>query len=144
MADLTEAVQLLGKAMRGCRKLTGMVPAREAGVTEGGTPMRRKKLHCTEDGTKSTGLGVGSGRSRNIATSEAVVRAEDKLNLITALWIRLTNPFLRLRLVWLHMRVASAKRRLRRQGIDPDTIPEIMELRRRYEQKQREHNSQAE
>ena len=106
--------------------------------------MRRKKLHCTEDGTRSTGLGVGSGRSRNIATSEALVRAEDKLNLMTALWIRLTNPFLRLRLVWLHMRVASAKRRLRRQGIDPDTIPEIMELRRRYEQKQREHNSQAE
>ena len=96
--------------------------------------MQRKKLHCTEDGTRTTGLGVGSGRSRNISTTEAVAPAEDKLNLITALWIRFTNLFLRLRLVWLQMRNASARRRLRRLGIDPDTIPGIVELRRRHEQ----------
>ena len=38
-----------------------------------------------------------------------------------------------LRFVWLRTQLVYVRWRLRREGIDPEEIPEIKELRRRYE-----------
>jgi hypothetical protein len=61
----------------------------------------------------------------------------------TVVWCLLTNPLLRLQNAWLRLvlawfrwREARLDRKLRKHGIDPDAIPEIQELRRRYEQAQ--------
>lgn len=36
--------------------------------------------------------------------------------------------------IWLHMQLAFLRWRLRRRGIDPDTLPGIVELRRKREE----------
>ena len=43
-------------------------------------------------------------------------------------------PYLRLVNVWYRWRLARVDEQLRRQGIDPEAIPEIQELRRRCRQ----------
>ena len=45
---------------------------------------------------------------------------------------RLANTWLRLQLAYARWRMRRSDRRLRRHEIDPDSIPEIQELKRRY------------
>ncbi len=55
----------------------------------------------------------------------------------TIIWCMLTNPLLRVHSAWLRLEIGWLRRRLRRRGIDPDSIPGIKELRRREEEAKR-------
>jgi hypothetical protein len=52
-------------------------------------------------------------------------------------------PYLRLLAAWYRWRIARINRQLRRHGIDPEAIPEIQELRRRYRQLREERERSA-
>ena len=61
----------------------------------------------------------------------------------TTIWCILMYPLLRLQLAWAQIRNMWLNRQLRRQGIDPDSIPEIQELRRRFAREQEERKKKA-
>jgi hypothetical protein len=55
-------------------------------------------------------------------------------NLLVAAWLRAGLALTRLRAAYLRRRLARVDRRLREHGIDPDAIPEVVEMRRRHSQ----------
>lgn len=120
-------------------------------MLDGEASMPQEEHHSTAERARSTGSNLGCDLSRNTAQDMTAVEQGGKVSLITAVWFVLTNPLLHLRKAWLGMKLARLRvqnarldRRLREHGIDPDAIPEIVELRRRYEQQRRQRDIEAE
>ena len=102
--------------------------------------MRHEDSQFTEGGSGSTVPKAASGWCGQRTGDAAEDREEAIPNWSAVIWCMLTNPLLRLRSAWLRLELAWLRWRLRRRGIDPESLPGIQELRRRQEQAKRERN----
>jgi hypothetical protein len=88
-----------------------------------------------ESGSTDPKAASGSSRRRR---EDAVEDCKEAVpNWRTIIWCMLTNPLLRMHSAWLCLEIVWLRWRLRRQGIDPDSIPGIQELRLRQEEAKR-------